>query len=46
MTAGSKFRAKLVAIAPGMTVTTWIGSSSSSWRKVLEMQLTACLVEP
>jgi hypothetical protein len=44
--AGSKLRAKFVAIAPGITFTTRIESSSSSRRSVLEMQLTACLVAP
>jgi hypothetical protein len=43
---GSKFRAKLVAMAPGITFTTRMLSSSSSARSVAEMQFTACLVEP
>ena len=45
-TAGSKLRAKLVAMAPGMIVTTLMGSSSSSRRSDSLMQFTACLVAP
>ena len=45
-TAGSKLRAKLVAMAPGMIEITLMGSSSSSRRNDSLMHFTACLVAP
>ena len=44
--AGSKFRTKLVAKAPGITLVTRILSSSSSVLSVALIMFTACLVAP
>ena len=43
---GSALRPMFVATRPGMIDTTWIGSSSNSSRRLLQITLTACFVAP